>query len=114
MKVYSTMQALIGQILGVSSDTSTRKEYLTGIHDYKSGRVGQHTSLVQAYQVGTDTSEAGGTVRTIVASSHAALKGDIISFTSGAFKDIQAPVIAVETNNIHLGFNLPSAIGASI
>lgn len=66
------------------------------------------------YEVGTDATEAGTTADTIVASSHAALKGDIIRLTSGALAGYEAKVWSVETNSIELAETLPEAPAAAV
>lgn len=63
---------------------------------------------VYVYEVGTDAVEAGSTVEQIVATAHAARKGDIIRFTSGALANTEVKVWAVETNSIEFAEDLPS------
>ncbi len=50
--------------------------------------------------IGTDAAEAGTTTRTIVATGHAALVGDVIGFTSGALATKEYRVTATATNSI--------------
>jgi hypothetical protein len=45
------------------------------------------------FQVGTDAVEAGSTTSVIVATSHLALKGDIVRFTSGALSGREVKVL---------------------
>lgn len=66
----------------------------------------QHGLSVLAHQftrsVGNDAAEAGSTESVIEATAHAALKGDVINVTSGAFSGYESKVWAVTPNNIYL------------
>lgn len=66
------------------------------------------------YEVGTDAAEAGSTAYSIVASAHAALKGDVILLTSGALSGREVKVWDVSTNLITLGETLPSVIATGV
>jgi hypothetical protein len=66
------------------------------------------------YEVGTDAAEAGSTAYSIVASAHAALKGDVILLTSGALSGREVKVWEVSANLITLAETLPSAIAAAV
>ena len=66
------------------------------------------------YEVGTDAAEAGSTAYSIVASAHAALKGDVILLTSGALSGREVKVWEVSANLITLAETLPSAIATSV
>jgi hypothetical protein len=57
---------------------------------------------VYHYSVGTDAAEAGSTARVIVATSHAARKGDVIRYTSGTLDNREYRVAATATNSITL------------
>jgi hypothetical protein len=66
------------------------------------------------YEVATDAAEAGSTAYSIVASSHSALKGDVILLTSGALSGREVKVWSVSTNLITLAETLPSAVAAAV
>jgi hypothetical protein len=66
------------------------------------------------YEVGTDAAEAGSTAYSIVASAHAALKGDVILLTSGALLGREVKVWEVSANLITLAETLPSVIAAAV
>lgn len=66
------------------------------------------------YQVGTDAAEAGSTSSVIVATGHAALKGDVILLTSGTHSGKEIKVWEVSTNSITLAETLPSAVVAAV
>lgn len=66
------------------------------------------------FQVGTDAVEANSTTMMIVATAHAAKKGDVIRFTSGALSGQEVKVVDVETNAIYLGEVLASAPVAAV
>jgi hypothetical protein len=53
-----------------------------------------------AYEVGTDAAEAASTTESIVATAHAALKGDLIRFTSGTLSGLEFRVHSVSANAI--------------
>ena len=59
--------------------------------------------------VTTDAVEANSTTSVIVATSHSALKGDVIRFTSGTFSGREIKVWDVSTNSITLAETLASA-----
>lgn len=61
--------------------------------------------------VGTDAAEASSTTYVINATAHAALKGDIIRFTSGVHSGKEIKVQSVTTNAITLAYNLAAAVG---
>jgi hypothetical protein len=61
------------------------------------------------FSVGTDQVDAGSTTDTIVAAAHAALRGDVIRFTSGALSGVSVAVASTTTNNIILGEDLSVA-----
>ncbi len=50
--------------------------------------------------IGADAAEAGSTTRSIVATAHAALVGDVISWTSGSLNTKEYRVASVSTNAI--------------
>lgn len=66
----------------------------------------QHGLSVLAHvftrEVGLDAAEAGSGVGLIVATGHAALKGDVIRMTSGASAEKESKVVRVEADNIYL------------
>lgn len=66
------------------------------------------------YEVGTDAAEAGSSSSVIVATSHSALKGDVIRLTSGALSGREVKVWEVATNSITLAETLPSAVAAAV
>lgn len=66
------------------------------------------------YEVGLDAAEAGSTTSVIVATSHAALKGDVIRLTSGALSGREIKVNEVAVNSITLAETLPSAVAAGV
>jgi hypothetical protein len=76
-------------------------------------RLDQHALSVIAHEfmrvVGTDTAETGSTVESIVATAHAAQKGDVIRFTSGALSGVEVKVASTSTNAIVPGEDLASA-----
>jgi hypothetical protein len=61
--------------------------------------------------LGSDAVEAASTTSIINATAHAALKGDLVSFTSGTFSGREFPISAVDTNTITLGVTLSAAPG---
>jgi hypothetical protein len=63
------------------------------------------------YEVGTDTAEAASAVGSIVATAHAALRGDVIRFTSGALSGTEVKVASVSTNAIVPAEDLSAAPG---
>ncbi|MCC7159821.1 MAG: hypothetical protein IT281_09805 [Ignavibacteria bacterium] len=63
------------------------------------------------YQVGTDAAEANSTSSVIVATAHAAKKGDLIRFTSGVHSGTEVEVLSVLTNSITLAHDLDAAVG---
>lgn len=65
------------------------------------------------YQVGTDAVEANSTTTTIVATAHAAIKGDVIQFTSGVHANKDVKVFSVSTNAIVLAEELSVAPSAA-
>ncbi len=81
-------------------------------------RTQQHGLDVVAHgtfqSIGTDSVEALSTALIIVATSHAALTGDMISITSGALQYYEAKVWKVTTNAIYLAEQLPSAPLAAV
>lgn len=66
------------------------------------------------YAVGTDAVEAGSTVSAIVATAHAAKKGDVIRITSGTLSGQEVKVWDVSANLITLAENLASAPAAAV
>lgn len=62
-----------------------------------------------AQVIGTDLVEADSTTTAIVATGHAALVGDIISFTSGNLDTIEVRVASVDTDEIGLAEELSEA-----
>lgn len=52
------------------------------------------------YAVGTDTAEAGSSTTSIVATAHAAKRGDVIRFTSGALSGQEVKVLSKSANAI--------------
>lgn len=64
-------------------------------------------------EIGTDAAEAGSTTTSVVATSHAALVGDVISFTSGALNTLEVRVKAVATNAITLAETMSAAPAAA-
>lgn len=75
----------------------------------------QHGLSVTAHMtlrsIGTDAVEASSTTSVINATAHAAVKGDVISFTSGAFSGREIKVQDVATNTITLAETLSAAPG---
>lgn len=63
--------------------------------------------------IGADAVEASSTTSVINATGHAALKGDVISFTSGALDKIEARVNDVTANTIELAETLSVAPSAA-
>lgn len=80
-------------------------------------RAEQNGLSVVAHQfvraVGTDAAEAGSTVEQVVATAHAALKGDIIRFTSGNLSGVEVKVWSVTANAIELAEDLSEAPAAT-
>jgi len=78
----------------------------------------QNGSSVVAHQyvyiVGTDAVEAGSTVEEVVATAHAAKKGDVIRFTSGALDGTEVKVWETSTNAIIFAEDLESAPAAAV
>lgn len=66
------------------------------------------------YEVATDAAEASSTAYSIVATTHAALKGDVILLTSGVLSGREVKVWAVSANLITLAETLPSAIATGV
>lgn len=66
------------------------------------------------YEVATDAVEAGTTDAVLVATGHAARKGDVIRLTSGALAGYEAKVWSVAANSISLAETLPSAPVAAV
>jgi len=66
------------------------------------------------YEVGLDAAEAGSTTSVIVATAHAALKGDVIRLTSGALSGREVKVNEVQVNSITLAETLPSAVATGV
>ena len=64
-------------------------------------------------EIGADIVEAGSTATIINAAAHAALVGDVISFTSGNLNTKEYKVIAVEANSIEVGEIMSEAPAAS-
>jgi hypothetical protein len=62
--------------------------------------------------VGADTVEANSTTTVINATSHAAIRGNIIRFTSGALAGVEAHVVEVDTDTITVGQTLSVAPSA--
>ena len=69
-----------------------------------------HTGV---YEVGTDAAEASSTTRAIVATSHAARKGDVVRFTAGALSGYEFRVAAVDTDSITVAEVMPAAPAAA-
>lgn len=63
-------------------------------------------------EVGTDAVEANSTTKVIVATAHAAIKGDVIRFTSGTHSGREVKVKSVSANEITLAETLSSAPSA--
>lgn len=61
------------------------------------------------YSAASDTAEAGSTAKVIVATGHAAKKGDILFFYSGSLGNIEVKVWDVGVNSIELAEELPAA-----
>jgi hypothetical protein len=78
-------------------------------------REGQNALSVNAHLfmrvVGTDAAEAASTSSVIVATAHAALKGDVIRFTSGTHSGKEFKVYATATNSITLVEDLAAVVG---
>ena len=72
----------------------------------------QNGLTVNAHQfvrlVGSDACEVGSSTSILIATSHAALVGDVIRFTSGTFSGREVKVSAVALNSITLAETLPS------
>ncbi len=66
------------------------------------------------YVVGTDAVEADSTTESIVATAHAATRGDVIRFTSGALSGQEVKIRGVTANAIDLAENLASAPLAAV
>lgn len=64
--------------------------------------------------MGTDAVEANSTTTSIVATAHAAQRGDVIRFTSGALQNKEVVVFSTSTNAIGLGETLASAPAAAV
>lgn len=100
-------------IKGYSSENykGSRFEYAT----VEPVRQNQWALSVNAHQfvrvVGVDAAEAASTTNQIVATAHAALKGDVINFTSGALIGIEVKVASVAANAINIAEDLSSAPG---
>jgi len=77
----------------------------------------QGTSVVShatVLLIGTDAVEANSTTSVINATGHAALKGDVISFTSGALSGQEVKVYSVTANTITLVQDLTSAPATAV
>lgn len=105
----------MGAIKGYSSSKKSEVEK----HDFSTLQpigLGRYAVDVVSFSsvvlVAADAAEALSTVRQIVATSHAALKGMVIEFTSGAASGEIATVVATDTNQITLGQELSAAPGA--
>lgn len=61
--------------------------------------------------IGSDLAEAGSSTSEIVATGHAAIAGDTISFTSGVHQTKEVKVASVATNVITLAETLDAAVG---
>lgn len=76
-------------------------------------RAQQHALDVVAHSharlVASDTAETGSTTASIAATAHSALRGDVISFTSGALAGYEFRVKSVSTNAILTAEAMPSA-----
>lgn len=72
----------------------------------------QNGLTVNAHQfvrlVGSDACEVGSSTSILIATSHAALVGDVIRFTSGTFSGREVKVSAIASNTITLAETLPS------
>lgn len=66
------------------------------------------------YEVATDAVEAGTTAAVLVATGHAALKGDVIRLTSGTLVGYEAKVWSVTANSITLAETLPTAPAVAV
>lgn len=64
-------------------------------------------------EVGTDAVEANSTTSVINATAHAAQRGDVINFTSGALSGLEAKVDEVDTDTITLAEDLSVAPSTS-
>lgn len=60
-------------------------------------------------EIGSDTAETGSTQTVIKATGHAAIKGDVISWTSGALATREYRVLSVDTNEITVVETMASA-----
>lgn len=64
--------------------------------------------------IGTDAAEAGSNAYSIVATAHAARKGDVIRLTSGTYSGTDLKVDAVTANLITLSETLDSSIAVAV
>lgn len=68
---------------------------------------------VYARLVGTDAVEADSSTTQIIATAHAALRGDIIQFTSGDLDGYEIRVASTDDDEINLAETLPAAPSAA-
>lgn len=66
-------------------------------------------AMIAAYNVATDLTEAGSTVKLINATAHVARPGDVIRMISGPAQSDEAKVVAVTPNSIQLATKLSAA-----
>jgi hypothetical protein len=96
--------------------TQEKEARLTGQHaTVEAIKLLQHGLSVLAHifleLVGTDAAEAASTTTNIVATAHAAQRGDVIRFTSGALDSREVKVYATTANGIELAETLSAAPG---
>jgi hypothetical protein len=61
------------------------------------------------FVVANDAVESGSTINTILATGHAAIRGDVIRFTSGALDGIAVSVVSTATNSFTISEDLSVA-----
>lgn len=90
-------------------DDRLKNEFVT-VEPAKPNQMGMSVlAHAWVYLVGADVVEANSTTSVINATAHAALKGDLIRFTSGTFNNREFVVSDVATNTITLAETLTSA-----
>lgn len=90
---------------------NTRQEFATVSPVGQRGHALDVRGTISYTNAGGDAAEAGSTTQVIEATGHAATKGDVISWTTGALAGQEYAVTDTATDSITVGALMPSAPG---
>lgn len=111
IKGYPSQKKIISKLDNYTEAQSVTKSEFATVQPGNSDRYGLDVVIRGLATVASDAAEANSTKRIIKATSHVALAGDVIRFTSGTAGNLyfEAPVLSIpDANTIILACELPA------